>query len=145
MVHPMPTIHCLSTANQKSDDTKHAFFIISYPFGTKLCAMGHFKHDTVCHGTFHHKVIVMFCDVYSYLEVKIRHRNCKQIQSVAIQSHACDDYVNSQGNQPSYIKLCLHVAFFVSRFTFKVAQHPGFLRLTNLEIHAGRLFAFLIC
>ena len=27
----------------------------------------------------------------------------------------------------------------------KVAQYPGFLRLTNLEIHAGRLFAFLIC
>ena len=28
---------------------------------------------------------------------------------------------------------------------FKVAQYPGFLRLTNLEIHVGRLFAFLIC
>ena len=28
---------------------------------------------------------------------------------------------------------------------FKVAQYPGFLRLTNLEIHAGILFAFLIC
>ena len=28
---------------------------------------------------------------------------------------------------------------------FKVAQYPGFLSLTNLEIHAGRLFAFLIC
>ena len=27
----------------------------------------------------------------------------------------------------------------------KVAQYPGFLRLTNLEIYAGRLFAFLIC
>ena len=27
----------------------------------------------------------------------------------------------------------------------KVAQYPSFLRLTNLEIHAGRLFAFLIC
>ena len=27
----------------------------------------------------------------------------------------------------------------------KVAQYPGVLRLTNLEIHAGRLFAFLIC
>ena len=27
----------------------------------------------------------------------------------------------------------------------KVAQYPGFLRLTNLEIHADRLFAFLIC
>ena len=26
-----------------------------------------------------------------------------------------------------------------------MAQYPGFLRLTNLEIHAGRLFAFLIC
>ena len=30
-------------------------------------------------------------------------------------------------------------------YVFKVAQYPGFLRLTNLEIHAGRLFAFLIC
>ena len=30
-------------------------------------------------------------------------------------------------------------------FDFKVAQYPGFLRLTNLEIHADRLFAFLIC
>ena len=27
----------------------------------------------------------------------------------------------------------------------KVAQYPGFLSLTNLEIHAGRLFTFLIC
>ena len=26
-----------------------------------------------------------------------------------------------------------------------MAQYPVFLRLTNLEIHAGRLFAFLIC
>ena len=26
-----------------------------------------------------------------------------------------------------------------------MAQYPGFLKLTNLEIHAGRLFAFLIC
>ena len=29
--------------------------------------------------------------------------------------------------------------------SFKVAQYPGFLRLTNLEIHADRLFAFLLC
>ena len=28
-------------------------------------------------------------------------------------------------------------------YAFKVAQHPVFLRLTNLEIHADRLFAFL--
>ena len=28
---------------------------------------------------------------------------------------------------------------------FKVAQYPGFLRLTNLEIHADRLFTFIIC
>ena len=34
---------------------------------------------------------------------------------------------------------------FVQATQFKVAQYPGFLRLTNLEIDAGRLFAFLIC
>ena len=28
---------------------------------------------------------------------------------------------------------------------FKVVRYPVFLRLTNLEIHAARLFAFLIC
>ena len=54
---------------------------------------------TVCHGTFQHEVIVMFCDVYIYLKVKIGHRNCKQIHSVAIPK-PCDDYANSKGNQP---------------------------------------------
>ena len=37
----------------------------------------------------------------------------------------------------------LHVT--LASYIIKVAQYPGFLRLTNLEIHAGRLFAFLIC
>ena len=32
-----------------------------------------------------------------------------------------------------------------SMLALKVAQYPGFLWLTNLEIHADRLFAFLIC
>ena len=32
----------------------------------------------------------------------------------------------------------------VAATAIKVAQYPGFLRLTNLEIHADRLFAFLI-
>ena len=35
------------------------------------------------------------------------------------------------------------VGFWVERL--KVAKYPDFLWLTNLEIHAGRLFAFLIC
>ena len=35
--------------------------------------------------------------------------------------------------------------FVICSVSFKVAQYPGFLRLTNLEIHAERLFAFLIC
>ena len=34
---------------------------------------------------------------------------------------------------------------FCRNITLMVAQYPGFLWLTNLEIHAGRLFAFLIC
>ena len=33
----------------------------------------------------------------------------------------------------------------INRAALKVAQYPGFLRLTNLEIHDDRLFAFLIC
>ena len=42
-------------------------------------------------------------------------------------------------------RLRTQVPVFLS--AFKVAQYPGFLRLTfaNLEIHADRLFAFLIC
>ena len=50
--------HCLSTANQNSDDTKHAFIcffywnFISYPFGTKLCGMGLFSMTLYAMGLF---------------------------------------------------------------------------------------------
>ena len=37
------------------------------------------------------------------------------------------------------------IAFTFCLRSFKVAQYPGFLRLTNLEIHADRVFGFLIC
>ena len=52
----------------------------------------------------------------------------------------CSTYVISFPDHAVVIGLGMRLGI-----CFKVAQYPGFLRLTNLEIHADRLFAFLIC